>query len=380
MPNLSCVRPSIAGVGQFRFIQVQMPVACWGVVSFILVLLLLDLLIRLQCDRWQRHSPDDYAARVDGCAREARQFVVIGGSPVSEGLDPEVMAGFRWQGEKLVNGYAVGLPGGTTTDFYHAARLACPTPPRLLIYGITASDLNDRRNEPHGVYSLLSWRDLLRLMTIRPDAAEWTARHFLQSRLGDCWAAFRYRHGIRMWAALEADRIWPGCCPEASGQARELAEYSRRLQCGRGYAPAAGFEYRRYDRVKAENLEQPPFGFLDDYRTGSHWKYLDALMAWTEAEGIDLVLVDMPVTADLESRYASAMNEYSRRLQQWEREHGVRILRAERNQVGLGDEQFADLIHLNRDGARRLSAWLRQQLDSVPEHALPRILAEGRRE
>ena len=379
MPDCSRVRPSLSVADRVRPLRLRVPAVCWAPLSLLLGLLMLDILIRLESERWQRHSPDDYAARVEGCASEPRLFVVLGGSPVSEGLDPDMMAGFLWYGETLVNGYAIGLPGGTTTDFYHAARLACPTPPRLLIYGITASDMNDRRNEPHGVHSLMAWRDLLYLASIRPDATEWAVRHYLQSRLGDCWAAFRYRHGIRMWAAFEADRIWPGCCPDTTRQARELAEYSRRLRSGRGYAPAAGFEHRRYDRVKAENLVQPPFGFLDGYRTGSHLRYLDALIDWTDTAGIDLVLVDMPVTADLESRYASAITEYRDRLKLWEREHGVRVVRADRQAVGLDDAQFADLIHLNRDGARRLSLWLRQQLEAVPDNNLLRTLAEGRR-
>ena len=41
----------------------------------------------------------------------------------------------------------------------------------MLVYGITASDLNDSRHEPHGPYSLMDWDDL----TARP-APKATAR------------------------------------------------------------------------------------------------------------------------------------------------------------------------------------------------------------
>src|SRR4029078_4323178 len=95
----------------------------------------------------------------------------------------------------------------------------CPTPPRVWVSGITASDINDSRHEPHGPYSLMSWGDLGRWLRLRPEASEWVTRHFLLSRLGQTSNIFRYRHGIRMWAATEADRVQPGSCPEAIREA-----------------------------------------------------------------------------------------------------------------------------------------------------------------
>ena len=40
----------------------------------------------------------------------------------------------------------------------------------------------------------------------------------------------------------------------------------------------------------------------------------------------------------------------------------MRVLRANRTAVGLDDRHFADLIHLNADGARILSEWIRREL------------------
>ncbi|MGL6096700.1 MAG: hypothetical protein ACRC7O_13000, partial [Fimbriiglobus sp.] len=185
----------------------------------LLALAVIDVGVRATADVWERHSPDDYAERLAGCRREPRDFVLVGGSPVSEGLDPDVIAGVRWRGERLTNGYAMGLPGATTSEVFHAVVRGCPTPPKLLVYGITASDINDARNEPHGPASLMTWADLPGWYAARPKSSEWVTRHFLQARLSRAWAAYHHRHGMRMAAALAADRAVPGCCPDAAREA-----------------------------------------------------------------------------------------------------------------------------------------------------------------
>lgn len=326
----------------------------------------IDIGVRLAADTWEQHSPDDYAERVRGCAARPRDFVLVGGSPVSEGLIPDAVAGVPWGGEFLTDGYAVGLPGATTSEVYHATLRSCPMPPKLLVYGMTASDINDGRQEPHGPYSLMTWGDLRTWVTSRPESAEWVTRQFLYGRLNRVWAAYRYKHGIRMWAASQADAAFPGCCPAATREAKELAGYSAALRGdGRGYAPAAGFVHTQYAEVKRVHAETPPFAFLDKYRTGSHLKYLHKLLDWAADRGTAAVLVDMPITADLEAKYPGEFAEYARRLAEVESGRGVKILRASRAAVGLDDTHFADTIHLNADGAGKLSRWLKDRLSEV---------------
>lgn len=331
-------------------------------VLFVLFLIAADTGIGQFADLWERHSPDDYAMKLRGCAREPRDLVFVGGSPVAEGIDPDRIAGVNWHGHPLRSVYALGLSGGTTSDFYHAIQHACPAPPKLLIYGITASDLNDSRNEPHGPYSLWTWGDLSRWVRERPEAREWGVRHFLFARLGQASNLFRYRHGIRMWAACEADERRPGCCPEAMREADELRERSDRLRTGNGYAPARGFSVGNYVAVKAAGLGPKTFPYLAHYRTGAHIQYLHHLIDWCEAHGVELILMDMPVTADLETIHAAEFAEYRTRLAEVERERGIRVIRATRDAVGLTDNDFADLIHMNLNGARKFSDWVSGRL------------------
>jgi hypothetical protein len=325
----------------------------------------MDLAVRATADVWRRYSPDDYAERLLGCQQLPRDFVLVGGSPVSEGLDPDAVAPLRWQGTILTNGYAMGLPGATTSDVYHAIIHGCPTPPRLLVYGIAASDINDSRGEPHGAYSLMTAQDVLRWRQLRPDKAEWVTRHYLQARLGDSWALFRNRHGIRMALVRGAETLCPDFSPTAARESAELTAYATALRTGRGYAPAEGFATRRWDEAKRTEAKNAPFGFLDKYRTGSHLRYLQEIIRWSAERNVRLVLLEVPTTQDLDDRYAAQQAEFRTRLHEMEQQHTVPILRAYRDRVGLTDADFADLIHLNRVGANKLSVWLREQLEAL---------------
>lgn len=341
------------------------------VVLFLVGLIATDWLVGRYAAVWERHSPDDYAARVDGCRARRPDLVFVGGSPVAEGIDPERIGGLTWGGTPLAGGYAVGLSGGTTTDFYYGVKRACPTPPRVLVYGITASDLNDSRGEPHGPYSLMGWDDLAELNRVRPDAAGWATRHFLQGRLRSASHLWRHRHGIKMWASLEADTASPGSCPEATREAAELRDYADALRSGSGYAPQRGFVNQNYAAVKAAGLSPEPFTYLDRYKTGSHLRYLYRLIDWCEKAGTALVLVDMPVTADLEAAHAAAFATYRERLAGVAGDRRLPVIRATREAVGLTDAHFADLIHLNGDGARLFSPWHPSSSSFRGSHTVP---------
>lgn len=334
------------------------------VVLFVLFLVLVDLGFGTLAPLWEQYSPDDYTARVRGCSERQRDVVFTGGSPVSEGIDPTLFVGTAWGGDTLANAYALGLAGGTTTDVYYAVKRACPTAPRVLVYGITASDINDSRGEPHGARSLMSAADVAEVIKIRPDAGGWTARHYCWGRLGTASNIYRYRHGARMWLAFRTTELWPGSCPEAASEADELHTHAADLARGTGYAPCRGFR-GRYDQAKAAGQQLPPFAFLDRYRTGSHLKYLDKLANWCTERGAALVLVDMPVTVDLENQYPTAFAEYYARLAEYERALGLKVIRGARAGAKLTDEHFADQIHLNPSGCVRFDRWLRARLEEL---------------
>ena len=327
-------------------------------------LAVLDLAVVANRDAWDRHSPDDYAERVAGCAAAPRDVVFLGGSPVSEGFDPTAFAGLTWAGSAVASAYNLGLPGGTLTDAYFALKAGTSgqPPPRLAVYGFAPTDLNDARNEPHGPYAVWTAADWADSFATRPDSREWATRHFCEGRLRRGWALFRYRHGVRLAAALAADEAYPGLGGPAAAEARVNLAYSAALRAGTGYAPAAGYARTRYDESKAAGKKPAPFDFLQKYRTGSHAKYLAKLADRCAAGGTTLVVVRMPVTADFQAKYAAETRAAEAELAAFVAASGVRVIDAGRGRVGLTDADFADIIHLNTGGAAELSAWVRGEL------------------
>jgi hypothetical protein len=336
--------------------------------SFLLGLVVLDFVVWSNRTLWDTYAPDDYAARLEGCRRRPRDLVVVGGSAVTEGIDPSLLAGVVWQGQRLADVYSLGLPGATTTECWHALRHGLAAPPRLLVCGITASDLNDRRNEPHGPYELMELSDLVSWWRTKPTSGEWATRQFVQGRLTHIWQLYRQREGIRLWAGLRVEQIWPGSFPDTAREAQSKLDHGMNLHGQTGFAPNAVLRTLRFDQMKERNGPPDRFGFLDGFRLGDHLKYLERMLDWAADKGVSVVLVDMPVTADLDERlYPAVFTQFRAALADIERSRGVRVLRPSRAELGLTDAQFADLIHLNGDGCTRLSGWLRQQLADQQE-------------
>jgi hypothetical protein len=339
----------------------------WGryrVLFYLLAaLVVLDLVVAGQRRLWHTYDPDEYRERLLACRRRPHDLVVVGGSTVGEGIDPTVLSGVSWHGQRLDDVFSLGLPGATTSEVWVAVRNGLPASPRLLVYGITASDLNDNRNEPHGPRSLMTAADLADWFRHHRSRATWAVRNYLRERLGRLWSLSYYRNGIRLWAADQAEHLWPGLFPEAATEARTALSFTAAVRQDHGFAPRPDAQVRRLDQLKAAGSYGPPFHFLDNYRLGEYLSCLHCLLDWCEQRGVAVVLLDMPVSADLEERFHPAeFARYREMLAELQRRRGVRILSAGRATLGLTDADFADLIHLNASGTARLSGWLRRQL------------------
>jgi hypothetical protein len=333
-------------------------------VWFALGLAALNAAVAARARRWRAYDPHPYQELVARCRQQAWDLVVVGGSPAMCGLDPDALAGAPWRGGPLRTAFNLGLPLGTTTDVCLAVEHGLPTLPRLLVYAVTATDLNDARLEPSGPRQLMTAADAARWAADRPADAEWCVRHFLLERAARLWPLQYYRTGIRLWAA---DRLWPGLCPAAAADARRAAARTAVLRHGRGFfvhAPVG--PATRLDAQKAAGLTADTLPFLEGYRVGGgHLAYLSRLLDWADGHGVPVVLVDLPVPADLEERmYPKEFSAYRLALAGVAEARRVPVLCATRAAVGLNDADFSDLIHLNAAGAARLSAWLRAALAS----------------
>lgn len=340
----------------------------WRILGYLTVCLaVVDVAVAAGARRWRAYDPVVYRDRLRHCRGHAWDLVIIGGSPAMCGIDADALAGLRRGGRRLERVYNLALPLGTTGEVYLAVRDGLTCPPQLLVYGITASDLNESRVEPQGPRYLMGSGDVLHWVRRRPAHSWWCLRHCLQGNLPRLWQLFYYREGIQNWLADAVDRRYPGLCDEAASAAQEKRGFSQRLREPAGLVarPPVG-PAARLDCLKAARAPLPAFPFLDRYCLGDYVQRLYRLLDWGGSHGVEIVLVDMPVPADLDQvLHPREFEIYRTALAEVEHARGVRVLRATRHEVGLTDAHFADLIHLNGDGTARLTAWLRLQLEGT---------------
>src|SRR5262249_1201357 len=61
------------------------------ILFFLAGLLSLDILVHAARAIWNAYDPDDYLERLEGCRNRPHDLVLLGGSPMSEGVDPDVL-------------------------------------------------------------------------------------------------------------------------------------------------------------------------------------------------------------------------------------------------------------------------------------------------
>ena len=167
------------------------------------------------------------------------------------------------------------------------------------------------------------------------------------------WQLYRYRNAIRMWATDCAEGWWPGFAPAAAAEMRQYRAYAEAMQRPDGYAPNPGFR---------EATPGPAQGRRHSLRLVSHSSTVTAwaskpftstgCSAWAAEAKVPVVLIDMPVSCDLQDGlHAAAFATYRRWLAGVEHDKSLRVhSRAHRDTVGLTDADFADFIHLNSQG------------------------------
>jgi hypothetical protein len=330
-------------------------------------LVALDVVVVANRQTWRAYDRDPYEVRLGAARAHPWDLVLVGGSPMMCAGDPGVLSGTTWRGQPLDRVYNLSLPLATANEVELAVAHGLPTPPRLLVYGVSATDFSEERVEPEGPRRLMNLADLGRWARQRPDAATWAARHFAEQRLEETWSLWRYRNGIRLWAADRVDGLWPGACPAAAAEARSSRAVVAAIH-QQGFQVQASGDGGRLDRLKDAGAVPSTFPFMNQYRIDHYPACLHRLLDWAVAHGTAVVLVDLPTPADLDGRlYPREFAEYRAGLAQWASNHRTPLLRATREAVGLTDADFADLIHLNIDGAARFSTWLRRRLEDGAE-------------
>ena len=335
------------------------------VVYLVMGFILVDVCVLHFRKIWLAYDPNEYRERLESCRRQAWDLVLIGGSPMAEDLDPAQLAGLYWHGTSLTRNFNLGLAGATTTTIWHAVEHGIVHPPRLLVYGISATDLNDSRDERNGVWTLMDLADVAEWIQQRPEQGWWCARHFVNEQVARLWNLYYYRNAIRLWLADYVECCCPGTCPNAALDARYGLRFAAALRHGDGFAPRFENEDQTLADLKAMNLVEPRFRYLEDYRLGGHLRYLHRVLDWAVEHGVDVVLIDMPVAAEVEAQFPQAFAAYRALLAEVARARGLCVLWPTRETVGLDNCLFADRVHLNARGRDLFGAWVRARLTEL---------------
>jgi hypothetical protein len=336
------------------------------VIWFAVALAGIDGLVAANSRFLNAYDPHPYQERLARCAEGDWDVIIAGGSPAMCGVDPAILRGATWHDRELKSAYNLGLPLATATEICLAVEHALPRPPSLLIYCVSATDLNECRVEPHAPRQIMNATDVGRLATQRPKDAGWCARNYLAERANHLWQLYCHRGAIRLWAAEFVNRIWPDCCEDAAATARMGLAISSDLRQGFGYRSSpAETPTTRLDQRKAVGERFDHLLFMEPYRLGGRQLlYFRRLLDWGAENAVPIVLVEMPVSADLDERlYPAEYGSFRATLAALATSRNLPLLRPTRADVGLTDGDFVDLIHLNASGASRLSHWLRAALD-----------------
>lgn len=337
-------------------------VLVWVLASFVAVNVLLAVFARV----WKSYDPVFYRERLAVCQAGSWDLVVAGGSPVMSGVDVERLEGLNWKGRPLTRGFNLGLPMATTSEISLAVEHGVgKAPPRLLVYGIAATDLNGSRAEAVGPRYLMDLSDALRWARRRPRSGVKTVKQVLQERAIQACPLAVHGDGLQLWTA----DLLRSLSPEGAVQARQKLQESAALRERVGHLPRGVVQpTSRLPYRKTHGEAEPPAAFFQNYNVNGYLPELRRMLKWARREGVDVVLVAMPFAADVERAFPREFADFRAVLAQVRRDHGVRILQPTRAEVGLTDAEFNDYYHFNADGVARFSDWLRRALAALPEH------------
>lgn len=323
----------------------------------------LNGVVALHARTWRSYDPRFARDRIRYGRRHTWDLVVVGGSPAMAGINSACLKSLPWHDRLLQRSYNLAIPLATAAEIFHSLEHGLSAPPQLVVYGIAVTDFNDMRVEAMDPEELMEGGDVLRWTRWRRGEAEWCVRRWVGERSVRLFPLYYYREGIRRWAAARAERAWPGFCPEAAHQAAKGLENATGLRRCYDFSPARPVPpYLRFDLKKAAGELPCRVAPMENYRLDGYLPYLEAIIDWCAEHGADLVLVDIPVPADLERLYPQALAAYRATLLQMQRRRGLLLMTPTREQVGLTEADFDDMIHLNGDGNARFSDWLRRAL------------------
>ena len=294
--------------------------------------------------RYHSYEADLKVERMDDLGQEGGAAVAFVGTSLVYGIDPAALprsvdgrpAGYN---AALASGIPLLIRPWTT----HAVlpRLA----PDLLVVGLTSYELSD---DPFAVVQAEAFASSDGARRDRDDAG---ALDRVDRWLGEHSALWEHRSALRDPSTL-LDAV--------RGDGFELDAVTASLQ------PSGRPSYR--ERTRFEDRLQPGGGGLGRWEIGTdNVAALRGLLREARAAGVEVALVNMPVTEEYVARHprgAADYEAYRAFLRDLAEEEDVPLIDGH----GLTDHRFfADEVHLNLEGAQAFTALL---VDALRAHGL----------
>jgi hypothetical protein len=300
---------------------------------------------------WHRPEVDIKLRQIDNLKSRGPVFAAFAGSSLAySGIDPVVFdREFQAQGKGEIRSYNIGLAAmslGMNERFFERVFYR-KLRPQVLFWIVSPRDINQNNPISKGVdVEALSSPYGEAILGQGPRA--WLTRNLLTYS-----QFYRYRR-VLMISLLNGFRF-PSSLPttfdtpkfESSGYVRNDYNLGQRLAAGEDSDPK---------KVAKQNL-------LHFDPNGQNADALVRLAEFCRQNGVELVLVNMPLTSYMMAGFTDPAAEYQRYLDvisQISRDHGVLLLDVNTADLrkGFDDTDYGDMAHLNISGANKFSALL----------------------
>lgn len=268
-------------------------------------------------------------------AKGSVDALFVGSSQVYRAIEPDRVEGtFHGRAGREIRTFNFGLGGMSETGEAPLMRILVDEyRPRLVVVGASSYGLDERRD--------------LKFMKFL-DGSAWFRYHrgalSLDGWLLEHSVAFRRYHGHLFWANPD---------PETEAVVRRsVADMDLK-----GHSPLPSDGFRGVDPVAAAELR--------DYKPSK--LHLDALadVVRLRREGLEVILVEMPVHESVIGLYGRGAEDHEAALQQIEKvaaAHGTQFWRYPYAERPIPPGGWSDFIHLNKVGTGVYSRWLGERL------------------
>jgi GDSL-like lipase/acylhydrolase family protein len=321
----------------------------------IVLVLLAELAVRAAAPKlrdpllWPDWEAQNKVAAMDALgAKGGASVVFVGSSMVNAGFNPELATEMLGAKHPAFNA-ALNGSDLNTTDIWTRRVVVPRLHPKVVVVGFNSGELNDHWQDTSGLYSKM----------LQSPYGKRAAEAGGVLAKADAWLIdrsylIRYRSVFRnpVDAVIGHDRAQDAQAVDPLGRFVALTKFQRRP-----YTPGLSKQLGIWDEV------------FRNYRPGGkQFTALNRLVKDLTSKGIRVVLVRMPVTADivpLHPQGRADRERFTRAIAGFVAEHPVTFIDAELA-IGPSPDLFVDPLHLNAQGQRRTTTFVVDALLKQP--------------